>query len=116
MIPSRRDFLQTSGWLLVGVGAAAVTGPLTASAKTAGSLRQGVPGASSGRAICPRIVLDNESHFGVSRKLCPAAWWGIRGGAALLTRGFSVPAFTTSRQMIRIYRDTRCLGMQAHRP
>ena len=27
MIPSRRDFLQTSGWLLVSVGAAAVAGP-----------------------------------------------------------------------------------------
>ena len=46
MIPSRRDFLQTSGWLLVSVGAAAVAGPFDEPA----SAHAGLPGQSAGGA------------------------------------------------------------------
>jgi CO/xanthine dehydrogenase Mo-binding subunit len=79
MIPSRRDFLQTSGWLLVGVGAAAVTGPLTANAQTAGLPRQSAPGATAGpypdpdfKQLDSWIVIrpDNTATFSVGKTDC----------------------------------------------
>jgi nicotinate dehydrogenase subunit B len=79
MIPSRRDFLQTSGWLLVGVGAAAVTRPLTANAQTAGLPRQSAQGATAGpypdpdfKQLDSWIVIrpDNTATFSVGKTDC----------------------------------------------
>jgi CO/xanthine dehydrogenase Mo-binding subunit len=80
MIPSRRDFLQTSGWLLVSVGAAAVAGPFGEPA----SAHAGLPGQSAGgatagpypdpdfRQLDSWIVIrpDNTAIFSVGKTDC----------------------------------------------
>jgi nicotinate dehydrogenase subunit B len=81
MSPTRRDFLQTSGWLLVGVGAAAATGPLsaTANAQPAGLPRQSAQGATAGpypdpdfKQLDSWIVIrpDNTATFSVGKTDC----------------------------------------------
>jgi CO/xanthine dehydrogenase Mo-binding subunit len=81
MIPSRRDFLQTSGWLLVSVGAAAVAGPFGGHASAQGT---GLPGQSAGgaaagpypdpdfRQLDSWIVIrpDNTAIFSVGKTDC----------------------------------------------
>jgi CO/xanthine dehydrogenase Mo-binding subunit len=81
MIPTRRDFLQTSGWLLVGVGTAAVTGPFGehARAQATGLARQGAQGATAGpypdpdfKQLDSWIVIrpDNTATFSVGKTDC----------------------------------------------
>jgi nicotinate dehydrogenase subunit B len=69
MIPSRRDFLQTSGWLLVSVGAAAVAGPFGehASAQTEGPYPD-----PDFRRLDSWIVIrpDNTAIFSVGKTDC----------------------------------------------
>lgn len=69
MIPSRRDFLQTSGWLLVSVGAAAVAGPFGkhASAQAAGPYPD-----PDFRQLDAWIVIrpDNTAIFSVGKTDC----------------------------------------------
>jgi nicotinate dehydrogenase subunit B len=72
MIPSRRDFLQTSGWLLVSVGAAAVAGPF-------GDHLDAQSGATAGpypdpdfKQLDAWIVIhqDNTATFSVGKTDC----------------------------------------------
>jgi nicotinate dehydrogenase subunit B len=81
MIPSRRDFLQTSGWLLVSVGAATVAGPFAghAHAQSAGLPGQSAAGAAAGpypdpdfRQLDSWIVIrpDNTAIFSVGKTDC----------------------------------------------
>jgi CO/xanthine dehydrogenase Mo-binding subunit len=81
MTTSRRDFLQTSGWLIVSVGAAAAAGPFApdAIAQTAGLPRQSAQGATAGpypdpnfRQLDSWIVIrpDNTATFYVGKTDC----------------------------------------------
>jgi CO/xanthine dehydrogenase Mo-binding subunit len=81
MSPTRRDFLQTSGWLLVGVGAAAVTDPFGehASAQATVLPRQSAQGATTGpypdpdfKQLDSWIVIhqDNTATFSVGKTDC----------------------------------------------
>jgi CO/xanthine dehydrogenase Mo-binding subunit len=81
MNPSRRDFLQSSGWLLVSVGAAAAARPLTeiVDANAEGLPRQSAGGASAGpypdpdfRQLDSWIVIhqDNTAIFSVGKTDC----------------------------------------------
>jgi nicotinate dehydrogenase subunit B len=77
MIPSRREFLQTSGWLLVGIGAATLAPGQSAVGATAG---QSAAGAATGgpypdpdfRELDAWIVIrpDNTAIFSVGKTDC----------------------------------------------